>query len=291
MDLTEATTYPGLGFTTDATVSSGIVNGGIAIQNPLGSVSRKRRFRRDSQLKAREVIRSIAPHLTTQAVHGDTESLAVRDKDLSQSSFTEDLDDIAHSESGCKVHCENVILDGPSTGASILELLNRVEDDDDDADDSDPAPCLRRVTKTPSRAGDRLGMVAASERNELAIPEAVVNTQKPVTIAVEAVLTSCLPSPWKCGESRKRTRQDPQERAVTKTTDKKTKKRSHSSTATLTSIRQKTLTDYVTVLRQPGDALIQHGGSSRKPDSDSLLCVVPVRADCNDSVGSETLLP
>ena len=46
--------------------------------------------------------------------------------------------------------------------------------------------------------------------------------------------------------------------------------------------------DYVTVLRQPGDALIEYGGSSRKSDSDNLLCVVPVCADCHDSVGSET---
>ena len=56
----------------------------------------------------------------------------------------------------------------------------------------------------------------------------------------------------------------------------------------MTSIHQKTLTDFVTVLRQPGDALIKHGGSSRKPDRDSLLGVVPGRADFNDSVGSET---
>ena len=67
-----------------------------------------------------------------------------------------------------------------------------------------------------------------------------------------------------------------------------TKKRSHTTTATLTSIRQKTLTDYVTVLRQPGDARIEHGGSSRQSDNDSLLCVVPVCDECHDSVGSET---
>ena len=72
------------------------------------------------------------------------------------------------------------------------------------------------------------------------------------------------------------------------TTDKKTKKRSHTATATLTSIRQKTLTDYVTVLRQPGDARIEHGRYSRQSDSDSLLCVVPVCADRHDSVGRET---
>ena len=49
----------------------------------------------------------------------------------------------------------------------------------------------------------------------------------------------------------------------------------------LTSIRQKTLTDYVTVLRQPGDALILHGGSSRQSDStSSLLSVMPVCVDC-----------
>ena len=118
--------------------------------------------------------------------------------------------------------------------------------------------------------------------------EAVVDTEKPVVIAVNTVQTLCLPSAGACGESRKRSRQVPQELASTTKTDKKTKKRSHSSAVTLTSIRQKTLTDYVTILRQPGDALILHGGSSRKSDSTSLLSVVPECADCTESVGSES---
>ena len=117
--------------------------------------------------------------------------------------------------------------------------------------------------------------------------ETVVNTDKPVEIAVDAVHSLCLPSAGKCGECRKRSRQVPQDHALTKKTDKKKTKRSHSSAVPLTSIRQTTLTDYVTILRQPGDALILHGGPSRQSDSTSLLSVVPMYAGCTDIVGSE----
>ena len=113
-------------------------------------------------------------------------------------------------------------------------------------------------------------MAAATERTRLAMQKNATNSEKD-------------------GESRKRSRQLPQEHAITTKISKATKKRTHISTAPLTSIRQKTLTDYVTVLRQPGDALIPHGGPSQQSESDSLLLrVLPVRADCHASVGSET---
>ena len=131
-------------------------------------------------------------------------------------------------------------------------------------------------------------MAAASDRTRLTIQANVTNTEEPGEIAVTGMHTLGLQSSATNGESRKRIRQDPQETTITKTTDKKTKKRSHTATATLTSIRQKTLTDYVTVLRQPGDARIEHGGSNRHSDNDSLLCVVPVRDEYHDSIGSET---
>jgi len=219
--------------------------------------------------------------LTVQAGQEDSDAMA-------KSSRTTNLDLSARTELGNTVYCDDVNLDDPIRSINILELLNRDEDEDNDADDSIPTPCQRLVTKSTFRTGDRLGMAAASERTRLTIQANVTNTEEPGVIAVKGVHTQCLQSPAMSGESRKRLRQDPQEHAITKTTDKKTKKRSYTTTAILTSIRQKTLTDYVTVLRQPGDARIEHGGSSRQSDNDSLLCVVPVCDECHDSIGSET---
>ena len=57
------------------------------------------------------------------------------------------------------------------TGTSILELSQEDDEDEDgdidqdeDKDDSVLTACLRCVAKTPFRAGDRPGTVAASVR-------------------------------------------------------------------------------------------------------------------------------
>jgi hypothetical protein len=184
MNLTEAVPFDGVGDKPNATVSSEMLVGGVAIPNAVISVSRKRRSRRDIRDKDLDVIGITATHLTVQAGQEDSDAMA-------KSSRTTNLDLSARNELGNTVYWDDVNLDGPITSINILELLNRDEGEDNDADDSIPAPCQRLVTKSTFRAGDRLGMVAASERNRLTIPEAVINTEKPVEIAVEAVLTPC----------------------------------------------------------------------------------------------------
>ena len=238
----------------------------------INSVSKKRRYRRRHQQESSESAGSPGPQPTDQRDIAGCHSLTIRAEDLLQGTTRGDGEDYVYSESGSVVLSEDVALEEPITAPSIFELLHNSGGDDDHAEDSALTPCSSLIIKTFFRAGDRPGMAAATERTRRAMQKVSTDSEK-------------------IGESKKRVRPLPQEHALTMKNSKEAKKRTHISTTLLTSIRQKTLTDYVTVLRQPGDALIPHGGPSQQSDSDSLLLrVLPVRADCHASEGSETVL-
>jgi len=288
MDLTGAITTSGIGNPHDATDCSGIADGGMTIHNPIRSVSLKRRSRRNNRYEDSEITGNTATRLTAQQSIENNVSLCVQDTKGITSSITEDPENSDYNESECRVHRDDFLLDVPIKSMNILEIMTRVADEDGDATDSALTPGKSCATKTPFRAGDRLGMVAALERNRLTIQEDRTKAEKLTTIAIKEVPIPVIKLTATHGEGNKRLRQSPQECTSPQSTGKNMKKRSHINTTILTSIRQKTLTDYVTVLRQTGDSLIGHGGTSQPSDSDSLLCVVPVRAACHDSIDSET---
>ena len=108
-----------------------------------------------------------------------------------------------------------------------------------------------------------------------------------VELAESPVHAPSLDSIVGIGMDRKRSRTGSQEQVEDKVTDLTIKKRRNISRTTLTSIRQNTLTDYLTIYRQPGEALILHRGPGARPDSDSLSTATPACGYCTDSLTSE----